>query len=351
MEDVERDIVSGHVPDFYYSDFLKDERRPINKVAQGRTRLVSGSPIVLSLLTRRYFSGFAGWVMANHVSNGSAVGINVYSSHWDILARKICSMGDNVLCGDFSNFDGSLRPEYLEFIGKRIDLWYGDGNTRIREVIWENVWRSKHVNGKLMYQWRQGLPSGHPLTSIINSIYNLSSIYFMYCDIVGLDILRWPLEEHLTCVVYGDDNIISLSNEVIAKFDVPLIVEAFGKIGLTYTPPTKDTGELRFGPISSATFLKRGFRYDETYLRFMAPLDLEVILETPMWTKRGALKMEIVISNVEDSLHELSLHSRHIFGTYAPQLISASVEHLDYHPLVTDYDNLRQRTLARVERW
>lgn len=350
-EDVEQEMQQGIEPDFYFSDFLKDERRAIAKVQQGRTRLVSGCPIVLTLITRRYFAGFAGWIMANHVSNGSAVGINVYSRMWHILATRLETVGSNIICGDFSNFDGSLRPEYLEYIGRKISEWYEDDHSPVRSIIWKNVWQSKHVNGKLLYKWKQGLPSGHPLTSIINSIYNLSAIYMLYNTHLSSSIIDHPLDQNMVCIVYGDDNVISLSNEVMKYFSVDTIVECFGTIGLRFTPPTKDVGVLEFGDISQAQFLRRGFRMDSVYCRYLAPLELSVIKETPMWTKRGAYRLEITLKNVEDSLHELSLHSEAVFNTWAPLIVGSAEHFLDYHPLVVDYSSLRQRTIARVERW
>lgn len=349
--DVEKEILAGRRFDFFFSDFLKDERRSLAKVDQGKTRLVSGSPIVLTMLTRKYFSGFSAWVMSNHIRNGSAVGINVYSDSWDILARKLDSFGGNIICGDFSNFDGSLRPEYLRYIGLKIDQWYDDGNSGIRQRLWQEVWNSKHVNGSVMYQWKQGLPSGHPLTSIINSIYNMAAITFVY-NTVMLDIPQPYLpEEHMWCIVYGDDNCIALSSEVIEFFNPDLLVKSFLKIGLKYTPPSKETGFLHFGTIEESTFLKRSFRFDAQYNRYLAPLELSVILETPMWTRKGALRDEITYSNVEDALHELSLHCRDIFEHWSGEILKASLDKLDYHPLVVGYHQLKQRVLARKDIW
>ncbi len=62
-----------------------------------------------------------------------------------------------------------------------INDWYDDGeeNARIRKVLWAEVYNSKHISGSNVYWWTHSLPSGHPLTTIINSIYN--NICFRIC--------------------------------------------------------------------------------------------------------------------------------------------------------------------------
>lgn len=351
MESDEALIREGQNPDYFFMDFLKDERRPVDKVLAGKTRLVSGCPIVLTLLTRKYFAGFAGWVMANHISNSCAVGINVYSQAWDILTRKLNTFGPNILCGDFSNFDGSLRPEYLKRIGHNINKWYDDQYSSIRQVLWQNVYESKHVNSNRKYAFKQGLPSGHPMTSIINSIYNMSAIIFAYNNCLGVDSFILPIEEHLRFVVYGDDNVIACSPQVKGRFSVTKLLQAFDMIGLKYTPPTKDGSELAFGSIETASFLKRGFIMDCVFNRYVAALSLEVILETPLWTKTGPLRYEIAVGNVCDSLEELSLHPKGVFDVHSEILLESCLKHYHFVPKVLSYLRLKHQVLARDQRW
>ena len=49
-------------------------------------------------------------------------------------------------------------------------------------------------------------------------------------------------------------------------------------------------------------FLKRKFRYEPLVDRYVAPLDLNVVLEEPCWTKKGTDAIEIAKTNVQTSL-------------------------------------------------
>lgn len=66
-----------------------------------------------------------------------------------------------------------------------------------------------------MYEWNHSLPSGHPLTSIINTIYN--QIAFRYCWILAHDGRTSTLkyfDDHVYVITYGDDNVVNVSPEV-----------------------------------------------------------------------------------------------------------------------------------------
>ena len=124
-------------------------------------------------------------LMETRIDNGCAVGVNVYSDDWTYLATKLQSKGKRVFAGDFSGFDCSEVPQVHHAILDLINEWYDDGeeNAQIRRVLWEEVYNSKHISGSNVYWWTHSLPSGHPLTTVINSVYN--NLAFRYCWVVA----------------------------------------------------------------------------------------------------------------------------------------------------------------------
>jgi len=57
-------------------------------------------------------------------------------------------------------------------------------------------------------------------------------------------------------------------------------------IGLTYTSEVKDaTNTPAIRKLSDVTFLKRGFRYESSLDRFVAPIEMRTILELPYWRR------------------------------------------------------------------
>lgn len=103
-----------------------------------------------------------------------------------------------------------------------INDWYDDGeeNKLIRRVLWCEVVNSYHVNGRTIYSWLHSLPSGHPLTTVINSIYN--HIAFRHCWVDAHDGKITSLEsfnDEVYVVSYGDDNVVNVSDKSMTFFN------------------------------------------------------------------------------------------------------------------------------------
>nr|WPR18354.1 MAG: RNA-dependent RNA polymerase [Crogonang virus 70] len=137
--ELEENCRKGIQTGVYWADTLKDERRPIEKVLQGKTRVFCGGPVHFTILFRKYFLGFAAWIMHNRNANEIATGTNVYSADWNEIVYKLASRGKtkdgmNIVAGDFANFDGSLSSQILWYILDLINEWYDDGeeNAKIR---------------------------------------------------------------------------------------------------------------------------------------------------------------------------------------------------------------------------
>jgi hypothetical protein len=107
------DCKKGIIRGVYCSDTLKDEKRDLEKVAVGKTRVFSACPVHFVLAFRQYFLGFSAWCMHNRIDNEIAVGTNQYSLDWNKIALRLQEKGSAVIAGDFSNFDGSLNAQIL----------------------------------------------------------------------------------------------------------------------------------------------------------------------------------------------------------------------------------------------
>jgi len=76
------ELEKGNLPLFYCVDNLKDERRKIQKVKEGKTRAFMGIPFVMNIIKRMYFGTYLSWVHKNKIANGCAIGVNPYSADW-----------------------------------------------------------------------------------------------------------------------------------------------------------------------------------------------------------------------------------------------------------------------------
>lgn len=321
---------SGERVEHVFIDFLKDELRSKEKVSTGKTRLISSSPLEYTIAFRMMFGAFCSAVQKTRILSGMAVGINPYTE-WDLLSRKLQSKGSCTVAGDFKGFDSSEQPivhwEILEYING----WYNDSqeNQLAREVLWLEVVHSRHLTNvdceSRKYQWQKSLPSGHPATTIINSMYNMCLFVMVWTKIQGVS-MRSKFHDYNYLVVYGDDNAINISPEVTDNFNQNTIAKVMSEYGMTYTSENKIDGDIAdYRPIEEITFLKRGFRFEPYKDEYVAPLALDTVLYSVYWCKNKKLMRQIVADNVETLYCELSLHEESVWNQWFP-IISGVVE-------------------------
>lgn len=117
-------------------------------------------------------------------------------------------------------------------------------------------------------------------------------------------------------VVYGDDDVIAVISETYEWFNQRTITEAFLELGHVYTDEAKTGYIAESRCLSDVSYLKRKFVFDPKCGRYIAPLDLDTILEIPQWTKKGTMRDQITHDNIEACLRELALHGRETFTKY-----------------------------------
>lgn len=335
VENLEEDCLQGIQRNVLWTDTLKDERRPIEKVDMGKIRVFCGGPVHFTILFRMYFLGFAAWTMHSRNVNGVSTGTNVFSEDWDVIAKKLLSKSKKIVAGDFSNFDGTLNQQILWALFNLIDAFYAEYETeeqfqrnhKIRYTLWMHIAQATHVCGSVVYNVTHCQPSGCPLTAILNSWYFLllCRIVFLLCammyesqkmlrrgTLANMDIYNKCVAE----VSYGDDNVVAVHDSIAEWFNQQTMTDAFLVCGHVYTDEAKSGVQYVTRDLEEIAYLKRKFIFDDTSYRYIAPLDLDVILEIPQWTKRGSLEESILYGNIDIALRELSLHGEEIFNKY-----------------------------------
>lgn len=347
-------LKQGVRPSFYYADYLKDERRPKDKVAQGKTRLISASPLDLTIHMRRYFGAFVQWCMCNNVNNGIAVGVNPYSMDWTRVARRLKTFGDLNIFGDYSGYDGSLFAALMYEGLKIIETFYynaSDEDRLVRATLFEDVVNSIHVKADgedcYAYEWTGSNPSGEFLTTILNSVCNLVAILYANTCVVlenkGYSIYNRDMallfntadfvHKNTRSIVFGDDNGTNYSPQLAAMVPASRLVEMYKRINLTYTVETKDGSDVAYKSLDKCSFLKRGFVYDASYARYLAPLDLSVIVEMISWTNKGCTD-ETFCGVVDNFFRELSLHPEKEYNNFTTVFYPLVMDKLNYQPKV-----------------
>lgn len=267
IDEARKGVRLGHV----CLDFLKDELRPDEKVDTCQTRIISGSPIDYVLACRIMFGAFIAACFRHHTVTGLCPGINPYSDWWELVAHLKSNGKSKFFDGDFKRFDASEQPymhwEILDFINR----WYDDGseNARIRTVLWMDLVHSRHISGmagdiRYIVQWVKSLPSGHPLTTIVNSWYSLIALTACFRHLTHQIVPFRDMWSHFSPATFGDDNIAGISDTVADVFNQVTVAGKMQELfGLTYTSGVKGEALRPYKTLEECTFLKRGFAADE----------------------------------------------------------------------------------------
>jgi hypothetical protein len=215
----------------------------------------------------------------------------------------------------------------------------------------------RYLSSDLVYEMDHGLPSGNPLTSIMNSIFGL--IAFRLCWLESTKFM-YPtaeqslrdFEKNVALVMYGDDNIMNITDWAVPFFNQHTMMANFPKFGLKYTSDEKDDLDPpKWRNIDQVTFLKRSFKPNAVLGRKVAPLDLLTTIEMSYFTKKGGSSRSITKDNIENTIRELSLHGKEVYEHYSNALKDAAMERMGHFVEVPPWHVQVARTSGYEPSW
>jgi hypothetical protein len=331
-------LVDGQDITFITTPALKDELRSKKKVAELKTRIVWATPVTMLIIMRQLFMAFFRMMSVNRIHNGCAVGINPYSIEWDLLARNLQERSKFVFAGDHKGFDKDYRTSLMLLIIKHIiNPWYNDKYSNARIRMGEYITNPVCVFSSWLFQPKNMLASGVFGTAHLQSMKAeifLRACYYYTSGSRPESFFNY--QEHVYSITFGDDHAANVSDTAQVFFNQHSMEKCMKeKFNLVYTSDNKEDKDApAMRSLHQITFLKRGFHYDESICRYLAPLDLNTILEMPMWGTRGLQFDTIIRENVKTAIMELSLHTDEIFDEWARTIQGYSRNLLQFAPYV-----------------
>jgi len=299
VQTYEASLLKGENIEVLWADVLKTERRPIEKVNAGKTRLFSTCPLHYLCLMRKYFGKITEYIQSQSTLKPVSVGINAHSLDWTILYNRLSKTNGSVIAGDFENYDGRIP----RFIGEKrvlafVNRWYDDGpvNARVRALLFEHIYNATRLTGNVIYQVKDGNPSGNPWTSFYNSLGQLCMWYPILTQVFCLSPDTWNI------VVYGDDNVLTTDKVGLRVNDFQPYFKQF--YGMNYTHFSKKEGVTVHDTLESIRYLGRAFTPQRGFYK-AAPLELSVIVESTYWTNGPKVDFEVLMSTVESFVNEI----------------------------------------------
>ncbi|AOX15251.1 polyprotein [Burke-Gilman virus] len=302
--------VSERIPSVWV-DCLKDERRTLEKIRNGKTRQFTLPPVDLTILTRKYFMAFVTSFLSHNCKFFSSVGINPYSYEWTVLFDRLAANSNYAFAGDFSRFDGIHDPYIYMKICDAINDWYGANepqeNKNVRRTLFLEFVHTQHLCKNLVFFDHQGNPSGNPLTTVINTIM---VAYYMRLSWLSLARLQGQIgyasidfyHKYVVEACYGDDSVVSVKGEVANWFNQVMVASFLKQHGIVFTDEAKNAVCLSLRPLTTVTFLKNGFGKHPTFPRWkMAQICKDTIHELTNWVRDSDDPVEQLRQNVEDA--------------------------------------------------
>ena len=323
IEDKEALAQHGYRTLSLWKNCLKDETRPIEKVAKGKTRLFTAAPFDTVFLARKYFGKFKEAWQAKRTALFHSVGINCKSPEWTELAMYLKSRGADFGDADYSSYDGNLRSDFMNAAGEIViqTICRLTGNQRLPyDVIWNEFVETHHVSGNDIHLIKHGNPSGNPMTTVVNCIVNLLYHWWCYRKITGkCSFSTFTTEVGFTC--FGDDVLYS-TNEDVTGYTFDKIAEWMKVLQQDYTTAAKTTGHVERKTIEDIQFLKRRFvsYYGNTY---WAPLDTDSIEQQFNYTNVGINDFKTIETQIKEAAIEAAIHGREYFTSFKKAIDTA----------------------------
>jgi len=388
---------------------LKDERLPLRKIYELRpdpedptnfqkwwiadTRTMDSTPLKLLLMQKMYFGAWLANLMTDPVNGYCSLGINPHSADWLLLRRRLCKWGGkHLIAGDFKKYDISIPRKVHKYSTRSIRLWYIKSaakragvkvaleklldDPRLMEILEEIktnlgkedlarqrldelVHEAYHILLNLLFQTKQGNPSGNYLTTGENSI--VFTILALYCIKIA-DLLysdgKMSLDEiwsNIEVASFGDDHVMAVSPKIARFFNCLIFKEIlFKHCGMTYTPVDKGDNLKDFYTIDEVTYLCRHFKMERDFC--FSPLLKEIIEDMPNWVDTTNLEPRDCARAVAVSCQMESFHHGEAYFNFVTSELEASleaagilddVELLDYDEIFTRFADNQLSGIAR----
>lgn len=333
-------------------DCLKDERRTIEKVKKGSTRVFTIPPTDYTMLARKYFLMFCVAFYDARLMFPSAVGIDCESFEWSEMYHKLRSKGNKGFDGDFSAFDGTMDPILMRMVIDVINEWYSDRteNQRVRVVLGDEMIHTVQMATNCAYMTHRGNPSGNPLTVVINSMVNMAYMYIMWRLIMRVE-GRYDIVNHferkVVFFVYGDDNIVSVSKDVEHLYNFESVSRMFSLFGYRYTAADKSSTYLT-KKLSELTFLKRGFRqHPLKHAIWMPIMKLDTIYELCNWIRESDDDVAATLENLDDALKFAYFHGEIFFNQLAEK-VNEALKEIRLPGIPYSFGDLEEAFLSKI---
>jgi len=292
-----------------------------------KVRVFTACDLTQTILLRYFFGDIMSKVMIDKFANGIMIGINPLSNDWEKIINRLHKISkNNLFDGDYSSFDKAMLPIFQRklnrILASKVNLSSANFNSvfktnynekdikSILDQLLEWMISTPIISEKKVFITNHGMPSGSALTAFYNSLINIMYISYVYKILLPTrSVSRFHMD--LSYVVYGDDLVIAVSNDIKHIFTPVNFAKIMKQLGLGFTPAEKglDWANIKpFKPISECSFLKRGFYFHQKLGEFVAPLSLVTVKSSLNYITDPLRSNELTLEKINNFQREIYLH-------------------------------------------
>jgi energy-coupling factor transporter ATP-binding protein EcfA2 len=337
----------------YKASSKVNELLPSAKATE-KVRKFYGSGFANFVASRRVLAGIPRFMRAHWKTTECMVGINPMSKEWDEFHEYLTAYGENnMIAGDFSGFDTRMSAQITGAAANIMLSWYkecgmsDDDLELVRGALSDIIHPNILFQGDL-YTFANANPSGNLITVQLNSVSD--SLMMRYVYYAMMPRIEEPFAQNVRLGTYGDDNAMSVKKH--CKWYTHTACQAeFEKLDVGYTMADKDAKSVPYISIDRISFLKRGFRYEETLGKIVAPIEEDSITKKFYWIKKAnespLLPEEQFAAYLDTSLRESYLHGKAFYQTMMDKFRAIVDENprLKPHAAFIPYEEMTQLLL------
>lgn len=353
LEQTEHELREGGNPLFIAYACLKDETRPLDKIAKGKTRAFICLPLHYNLLIRKYFGAFTSALKLKAGAVSSCVGVDP-AKDWKRLYHKLMAKSPLWEDFDYANWDQHLHPELVMKVAEIVSNWYDDGETNatVRRTLLYTLVHTFIIVKDRMFLKSQGQCSGCAITAELNCvIHDLLMVYvwLKYHRDNELETSLTEMRENVAICVYGDDIIMACDKEYVLPFNGNVIAPYMEELGMNITPGDKVSVTFDLKEPAEIFFLKRNFVRDGD--KILAPLRSDIVENIIQWIHKSDDNIEATKVNCETALQESYMHGKQYFNKLVNEINSRikAVNRMTpglMQPVMVDYDALERKYIG-----
>jgi hypothetical protein len=296
LQEADEAVRSGRELDCIMQIIPKDEILPVSKNEKRDVRTVTIPPAEVNLLLKKYFGGYCAAVtLGSHVGDTPfLIGVDFYSSSWDLMIKRLLKIGAVGFDGDHGGFEFNHDSDVLAAWVVHTDGYYASAgldtpsDKAARRALMPLFIHTRQLNGNVVFSASGEFPSGLSPTANFNAFaawYYLAVGYFAALEAGGrVALLKHAsygasdnivvvdghyktrnmdtddfdlnaLTQNLGISTDGDDHVVSVAPESASFFSGALFAKFMVSHNRKYTPADKESVFSADRPIHTLGYL------------------------------------------------------------------------------------------------